>query len=259
MRAVARDRKQAAARLQRATSTSMSSPTQSSRSAGPRARPTPRASSGSMTRCNAGCRRTRRAPPASRAWSIPVGKIDPDGQVDLRQIRKPGFFAKAPYNEAVAEADGRTHVVEFTVPRDPLERLKLNMQGDIKLRGWYVEGAGVDDGRGGRTRALVIMSRRRRRPADCDPASRGCRRHHRSCHASRNLGELPECHDRRHRHAHVARPPPRTESCRIRRAGVRPSRRGTLRRLQRHEHARAERRHLPRARPDGAAAAACAC
>jgi hypothetical protein len=88
----------------------------------------------------------------------PVGKIDSDGDVDLRQIRKPGFFAKAPYLEAVAEVDGRTHVVEFTVPRDPLERLKLNMPGDIKLRGWYVEGAGVDDGRGGRTRALVVMS-----------------------------------------------------------------------------------------------------
>ncbi len=88
----------------------------------------------------------------------PVGKIDSDGDVDLRQIRKPGFFAKAPYNEAVAEADGRTYVLEFTVPRDPLERLKLNMPGNIKLRGWYVEGTGVDDGCGGRTRALVIMS-----------------------------------------------------------------------------------------------------
>src|SRR4051812_25858333 len=88
----------------------------------------------------------------------PVGKIEPDREVDLRQIRRPGFFAKLPYREAVAEADARTSVVEFTVPRDPLERLKLNMQGDIKLRGWYVQGAGVDDGRGGRTRALVIMS-----------------------------------------------------------------------------------------------------
>ena len=97
---------------------------------------------------------------ATRVTGIvdPVGKIEPDAQVNLRDIRKPGFFAKAPYHEAVAEADGRTHVVEFTVPRDPLERLKLNMPGDIKLRGWYVEGAGVDDGRGGRTRALVIMS-----------------------------------------------------------------------------------------------------
>jgi pimeloyl-ACP methyl ester carboxylesterase len=88
----------------------------------------------------------------------PVGKIDSDGDVDLRQIRKPGFFAKAPYRESVAQADGRAAIVEFTVPRDPLERLKLNMPGDIKLRGWYVEGAGVDDGHGGRRRALVIMS-----------------------------------------------------------------------------------------------------
>ena len=88
----------------------------------------------------------------------PVGRIDSDGTVDLAQIRRPGFFAKAPYHEAVAEADGRTHVVEFTVPRDPLERLKLNLHADIKLRGWYVEGAGVDGGDGRRTRALVVMS-----------------------------------------------------------------------------------------------------
>jgi len=88
----------------------------------------------------------------------PVGRIDSDGVVDLRAIRRPGFFAKAPYNEVVAEAEGRTSVVEFTVPRDPLERNKLNMPGEIKLRGWYVEGTGVDDGRGTKTRALVIMS-----------------------------------------------------------------------------------------------------
>lgn len=88
----------------------------------------------------------------------PIGRIDSEGLVDLRQIRKPGFFAKAPYLEPVAEADARTFVVEFTVPRDPLERLKLSMPGEIKLRGWYVEGTGVDDGRGGRMRALVIMS-----------------------------------------------------------------------------------------------------
>jgi hypothetical protein len=113
----------------------------------------------------------------------PVGRIDSDGAVDLRAIRKPGFFAKAPYHEPVAEADARTHVVEFTVPRDPLERLKLNMPGDIKLRGWYVEGGGVEDGRGGRVRALVIMSAggggqitALRHPADVpvtiDPATR---------------------------------------------------------------------------------------
>lgn len=88
----------------------------------------------------------------------PFGKIDPDAAVDLRAIRRPGFFAKAPYAEPVAEAEGRTYTVEFSAPRDPLERLKLNMPEPIKLRGWYVEGTGVDDGRGGRQRALVLMS-----------------------------------------------------------------------------------------------------
>lgn len=86
------------------------------------------------------------------------GKIDPDGIVDLKQIRRPGFFAKAPYNEAIAAAESRTHTVEFTAPRDTFERLRLNMQGTIKLRGWYVEGAGVDDGKGNKVRALAIMA-----------------------------------------------------------------------------------------------------
>ncbi|MET0508317.1 MAG: alpha/beta hydrolase domain-containing protein, partial [Burkholderiaceae bacterium] len=88
----------------------------------------------------------------------PVGKIEPDGAVDLRAIRRPAFFAREPYAERVAEAEPRTWTVEFTVPRDPLERLKLGMGGEIRLRGWYVEGAGVDDGRGARRRALVVMS-----------------------------------------------------------------------------------------------------
>ncbi len=40
----------------------------------------------------------------------PVGKIDPDGAVDLRAIRKPGFFARQPYFEPVAEAGRPTQV-----------------------------------------------------------------------------------------------------------------------------------------------------
>ena len=137
----------------------------------------------------------------------PVGRIDSDGIVDLRQIRKPGFFAKAPYHEAVAEADGRTHVVEFTVPRDPLERLKLDMHGDIKLRGWYVEGTGVDDGRGGRTRALVIMSAGGGGQLTAIQHPADVRRHGRPGDAPRDLGALPERDDRRHGHAQLARPP----------------------------------------------------
>lgn len=88
----------------------------------------------------------------------PVGKIDSEGRVDLAQIRRPGFFAKAPYDERIATADARTAVVEFTVPRDAFERIDLKMTDAIKLRGWYIEGAGVEDGRGGRMRALVIFA-----------------------------------------------------------------------------------------------------
>jgi pimeloyl-ACP methyl ester carboxylesterase len=88
----------------------------------------------------------------------PSGKIDPEGIVDLRQIRRPAFFAKAPYAEGIARADASTFVVEFTVPRDTFERIELKMSDPIKLRGWYIEGRGVDDGKGGTTRALVLMA-----------------------------------------------------------------------------------------------------
>jgi pimeloyl-ACP methyl ester carboxylesterase len=97
---------------------------------------------------------------ATRSTGVvdPSGKIDPDGQVDLRQIRRPAFFAKAPYREGIAEAERQTYTVEFTVPRDAFERIDLKMTGLIKLRGWYMEGAGVDNGRGGKVRALAVMA-----------------------------------------------------------------------------------------------------
>jgi len=97
---------------------------------------------------------------ATRSTGVvdPSGKIDPDGQVDLRQIRRPAFFAKAPYRESIAEAEQRTYTVEFSAPRDTFERIDLKMQDTIKLRGWYLEGAGVDDGKGRKVRALVIMA-----------------------------------------------------------------------------------------------------
>ncbi len=88
----------------------------------------------------------------------PSGKIDPDGQVDLKAIRRPAFFGKAPYREAIAEADARTTIVEFTVPRDAFERIDLKKTGDIKLRGWYIEGAGITDSKGKKVRALAIMA-----------------------------------------------------------------------------------------------------
>ncbi|VTU31388.1 Alpha/beta hydrolase family protein [Variovorax sp. PBS-H4] len=97
---------------------------------------------------------------ATRSTGVvdPSGRIDPEGDVDLRQIRRPAFFAKAPYRESIAQAEPRTYTVEFSAPRDTFERIALEMQDPIKLRGWYIEGAGVDDGRGGRLRALAIMA-----------------------------------------------------------------------------------------------------
>ncbi|VTU26821.1 Alpha/beta hydrolase family protein [Variovorax sp. PBL-H6] len=86
------------------------------------------------------------------------GRIDPEGEVDLSDIRRPAFFAKAPYRESIAQAEPRTYTVEFSAPRDTFEHIELKMQDTIKLRGWYIEGAGVDDGKGGRLRALVIMA-----------------------------------------------------------------------------------------------------
>jgi pimeloyl-ACP methyl ester carboxylesterase len=87
-----------------------------------------------------------------------LGKVADEGEVDLRKIRRPAFFGAAPYHEPIAGLDSRTHTVEFTAPRDPHEQIHKQMTGSVKLRGWYIRGAGVDDGRGGRRRALIIMT-----------------------------------------------------------------------------------------------------
>jgi pimeloyl-ACP methyl ester carboxylesterase len=88
-----------------------------------------------------------------------LGKIDADNlSVDLKTIRRPAFFAEAPYRESIAAAEPRTFTVEFTAPPEPYERVKLNMTAAIKLRGWYLQGRGVADGKGHMVRSLVIMS-----------------------------------------------------------------------------------------------------
>ena len=86
------------------------------------------------------------------------GAFDPEGVVDLRQIRRPGYFAGAPYAEPIAQSEPRTTTVEFTVPRDSYERRHLGKQGTIKLRGWYLQGGGVSAVDGSKRRALVIMN-----------------------------------------------------------------------------------------------------
>ena len=88
-----------------------------------------------------------------------LGKVEEKGaDTDLKSVRRPGFFAAAPYNEPIASADEQTWVVEFSAPAEPYERLHKNLTADIKLRGWYIRGAGIDNGKRGKVRALVVMS-----------------------------------------------------------------------------------------------------
>jgi hypothetical protein len=88
-----------------------------------------------------------------------LGKIEEKGgDTDLKSIRRPAFFARAPYNEPIAQDESRTYTVEFTAPAEPYERLQKNMTANIRLRGWYIRGSGVPDDKGNRHRALIILS-----------------------------------------------------------------------------------------------------
>jgi hypothetical protein len=78
-----------------------------------------------------------------------IGKVAEGPEIDLKSVRRPAFFAAEPWNEPIAAADSRTWVVEFTAPREPYERIHKKMTDPIKLRGWYLRGDGVDDGKGG--------------------------------------------------------------------------------------------------------------
>ena len=88
-----------------------------------------------------------------------LGKIEEHGaSTDLTTIRRPAFFAREPYNEPIAQLDSRTYTVEFTAPPEPYERLQRHATENIQLRGWYIQGAGVDDGKGHKVRALITIS-----------------------------------------------------------------------------------------------------
>jgi len=88
-----------------------------------------------------------------------LGKIvEKGGDTDLTAIRRPGYFSRPPYNEAIAAVDAQTYMVEFTAPAEAYERLHQNMTAAIRIRGWYIRGAGIDAGKGARKRALIIAS-----------------------------------------------------------------------------------------------------
>jgi len=88
---------------------------------------------------------------------VAFGKIDPhDVDVDLRLIRRPGFFGAAPYREPIGAAEDRTYTFEYTVPAEPYERINHAISAPVKLRGWYLKGDGIINRRG-RRRALAIF------------------------------------------------------------------------------------------------------
>lgn len=95
-------------------------------------------------------------PMSARALYL-LGRIDVEGPADLKAIRRPAFFAQAPYAEPIAAAEPRTFTVEFTTGREPYEQAH-GLAGPVMLRGWYVRGAGFARPDGRRVRALVIMS-----------------------------------------------------------------------------------------------------
>lgn len=88
---------------------------------------------------------------------VSFGRIDPhDANVDLREIRRPGFFGAAPYLEPVGAAEDRTHTFEYTVPAEPYEAINRGITAPVKLRGWYLKGEGIEHG-ARRRRALAIF------------------------------------------------------------------------------------------------------
>lgn len=80
------------------------------------------------------------------------GAVGTETDIDLREVRRPAYFAD--YGEPIAAAEADTYTVEFTVPRDRRERTHLGLTDPIKLRGWYIRGSGVD---GGAARGLIVI------------------------------------------------------------------------------------------------------
>jgi hypothetical protein len=88
-----------------------------------------------------------------------LGKIEEHGaSTDLTTIRRPGYFAREPYNEPIAQTELQAYTVEFTAPPEAYERLQRHATENIQLRGWYIQGAGIDDGKDHKVRSLIIIS-----------------------------------------------------------------------------------------------------
>jgi hypothetical protein len=90
-------------------------------------------------------------------WLDPKGVVNGNADLKLADLRRPKFFGQAPYFEEISKVEKNTYTVEFTVPRDPYERLQLKLTAPVKLRGWFIKGKGVLNAQGKRTHSLVIF------------------------------------------------------------------------------------------------------
>jgi hypothetical protein len=92
----------------------------------------------------------------STGWLDSKGVVNGNDDLKLADIRRPALFGQAPYFEDIGKVELKTYTVEFTVPRDPYERLQLKLTKPVKLRGWFIKGDGFPGANGKKTHALFI-------------------------------------------------------------------------------------------------------
>ena len=74
-----------------------------------------------------------------------IGNIAPNANdVLLQQVRTPKFFDVQPHAEKIHSANEHTYIVEIAVPPTLYEREELDMMESVHLRGWYIQGKGIE-------------------------------------------------------------------------------------------------------------------
>ena len=84
------------------------------------------------------------------------GAVGEAGIQNLSDIRDPSFFGQSPYFEKIGQSQPNASIVEFTVPRTYFEKFHMNVFEPVKLRGWYLQGKGLQTSVGYR-HPLIIM------------------------------------------------------------------------------------------------------
>lgn len=78
---------------------------------------------------------------------------------DIRDVRRPADFARAPYSEPIAALENVTTTIELAVRTDANDQRLLGARAPhlMRIRGWHIRGDGVPLPNGGRRRALAII------------------------------------------------------------------------------------------------------